>query len=345
MRIMVDIGHPAHVHFFKNFIWEMEKRGHSFLITARDKDVTIRLLQAYGFDFQVVGKIGRGKLNLIKEWIGRDWQIFKLARKFKPDVLTGISNPCASHVSRLIGAKSVIFNDTEHAKLGNRVTHPFAHVICTPSCFKKNLGRKQTRYNGYHELAYLHPNYFTPDPSIYSDLGLSPNQKFSVIRLVGWQAVHDIGQHGLSLKDKQRLVNTLGDFGKVFISSEQPLSPELEPYRLTLPSAKFHDVLYYASLCVSEGGSTASEAAVLGTPSIHVSTTAKYCGNFYELQDLYGLLYAFDVSAQAVDKAIELVNLPNVKNVWQAKRNVMLREKIDVTDFMVKYIEEIGAMK
>ena len=24
-KILVDIGHPAHVHFFKNFIWEMEK--------------------------------------------------------------------------------------------------------------------------------------------------------------------------------------------------------------------------------------------------------------------------------------------------------------------------------
>ncbi len=39
MRILVDIGHPAHVHFFKNFIWEMEKRGHEFIVTARDKDV------------------------------------------------------------------------------------------------------------------------------------------------------------------------------------------------------------------------------------------------------------------------------------------------------------------
>lgn len=27
MRILIDMGHPGHVHLFKNFIREMEKRG------------------------------------------------------------------------------------------------------------------------------------------------------------------------------------------------------------------------------------------------------------------------------------------------------------------------------
>jgi hypothetical protein len=28
MNILVDIGHPAHMHFFKNFLWDMQKKGH-----------------------------------------------------------------------------------------------------------------------------------------------------------------------------------------------------------------------------------------------------------------------------------------------------------------------------
>ena len=46
MKIVVDINHPGHVHFFKNFIWEMEKRGHKILITVKEKDVTLKLLDS-----------------------------------------------------------------------------------------------------------------------------------------------------------------------------------------------------------------------------------------------------------------------------------------------------------
>ena len=45
MRILIDIGHPAHVHLFKNFAHEMEKRGHELLFTCRDKEFEIALLE------------------------------------------------------------------------------------------------------------------------------------------------------------------------------------------------------------------------------------------------------------------------------------------------------------
>jgi hypothetical protein len=49
MKILVDINHPAHVHFFKNFIWEMEERGNLILITCSKKDVAIPLLNNISF--------------------------------------------------------------------------------------------------------------------------------------------------------------------------------------------------------------------------------------------------------------------------------------------------------
>lgn len=340
MRIMVDIGHPAHVHFYKNFIWEMEKRGHSFLITARDKDVTVRLLKAYGFDFQVIGKIGRGKLNLIKEWIGRDWQIFKLARKFKPDVLTGISNPCAAHVARVTRAKSVIFNDSELGGLGNWVTNPFAHVICTPSCFTKDLGKKQIRYKGYHELAYLHPNYFTPDLSVLKACGLKEGERFFVVRFVAWGASHDIGQHGYDLESKRKLVAELSKYGRVLITSESPLPEEFDEYRINVPPDKIHHLLYYATLLIGDTQTMTTEAAVIGTPAIRCNSFVgpNDMGNFIELKNNYGLIYSFNNAEKAINKAIELIQEPGLKEEWQAKRDRLLEDKIDVTEFMVNFI-------
>jgi len=54
-KFLFDIGHPADVHFFKNLIWEMQKRGHETVITARRKESTFQLLDYYNFDFIDIG--------------------------------------------------------------------------------------------------------------------------------------------------------------------------------------------------------------------------------------------------------------------------------------------------
>ena len=54
MKVLIDIGHPGHVHFFKNLIWILEKKGHEVLVTARGKEVTVDLLRAYGIKHTVL---------------------------------------------------------------------------------------------------------------------------------------------------------------------------------------------------------------------------------------------------------------------------------------------------
>ena len=43
-RVLVDITHPAHVHFFRNAIDLWKDQGWQVLITARDKDICLQLL-------------------------------------------------------------------------------------------------------------------------------------------------------------------------------------------------------------------------------------------------------------------------------------------------------------
>ena len=338
MRILIDMGHPGHVHFFKNFIWEMEKKGHTVLITARNKEITLDLLSKYHFDFIPVGRQKSGKFNLIKEWVLRDLQILKIAREFHPDFLMGIGNPSVAHVAKLLSKKSLVFTDTEHAKFANGVTFPFADVICTPSCFNYDAGPKQVRYNGYHELAYLHPDRFTPNPTVLTELGLAEGDPFIIVRFVSWDASHDAGQHGIH--DKVGLVKALEQYGRVLITSEGALPEELQPYQIRVSPEKLHDLLYYATLYVGDGGTTASEAAVLGTPAIFISTL--YCG--YQLdEEKYGLLYLFSDPVSGVKnglrKAVALLNDPNLKENAYLNRLKLLEDKIDVTEFMVWFVE------
>ena len=82
MRIVVDINHPADVHFFKNFIWEMEKRGHVILITASRKEVSYRLLDNYGFHYEKLGSYG---ISLAEKMINiplLDLKMYQAVKKF-----------------------------------------------------------------------------------------------------------------------------------------------------------------------------------------------------------------------------------------------------------------------
>lgn len=343
MRVLVDIGHPAHVHFFKNTIWSLEKRGHQVMVVSRDKDVVIELLNAYGIPHTVLSKVKPGKGNLLEEWFIREFKTYKITQQFKPDLIMGILSPAAAQIAWIQRKKSIIFNDTEHAVLAQKLTYPFCDIICTPSSYLKDEGRKQIRYSGYHELAYLHPSYFTPRPEILKDLGVEEGEPFTILRFVSWGAHHDVGQHGIN--NKLALVQEVEKFGKVFITSEGPLAKEFERYRIRVSPEKIHHLLYYATLYVGEGATMAVESAILGTPSIYVSTLAGTMGNFSELEKKYGLLFNYSDSESALTKTIELLKDQELKKTWGLKRAALLKDKIDVTEFMVKLIESLPEKK
>lgn len=44
MKILIDINHPAHVHFFKNPIEILKKEGHEVVVTSRNKEFALQLL-------------------------------------------------------------------------------------------------------------------------------------------------------------------------------------------------------------------------------------------------------------------------------------------------------------
>lgn len=76
MKILVDIGHPAHIHYFRYFIKIMREKGHDFCISARDKEVTFRLLQQFQIPFISRGKGGRGVLGKMLYLFVGDWKVY-----------------------------------------------------------------------------------------------------------------------------------------------------------------------------------------------------------------------------------------------------------------------------
>ncbi|NMB51885.1 MAG: DUF354 domain-containing protein [Bacteroidales bacterium] len=335
MKIIIDIYHPARVHLYKNFIWEMEKRGHEILVTASDKDVIKYLLDCYNFNHHVIGAYGKTLSEKLVNIPLLDYRMYKIAKKFNPDILIGSVR--AGHVSKILRKPTINFDDDGY---GFSLNYPFLDALVGFSGFKKE-GKKIIKINGYKELAYLGDGYYKPNPDIIRSIGISPNEEFVLLRFVEWSAYHDIGKRGFTIESRKKLIHELEKYARVFISSESRLPPELQKYKIPVPPESIHDLLHYAKLFVSDSQTMTTEAAILGTPAIRSNSfVGNYdMHNFTELEMRYNLIYNFKEADEAIQQAIELVQQEGLKEIWHDRRKKLLEEKIDVTKFMIWFIE------
>jgi predicted glycosyltransferase len=339
MKVLFDLGHPAHVHLFKNSIFLLQSEGHEVIITARKKDITLDLLDKLKLEYHLLGENKKGLIKKALNLFVVEYELFKVVRKYNPSLIISAGSPYAAHVGKMLGIKSFAFVDTEHANLTAFLTYPFTDRIYTPACYLKNHGKNHYMYDSYHELAYLHPNHFRPDISVFNELCLNSDEKCIVLRLVSWDASHDIDDVGFT--NISEFLGELKKYGRLFISSEKKLPDEFEPYRLQLSLEKIHSLLYYSDLYVGESATMASEAALLGTPSVFVSSSTRSYTD--ELHDKYDLVYTYsdrqNAQYEALSKCLAILNNDTCKEDWIVKRDKMLSEKIDLTGFIVSCIK------
>ena len=344
MKIVVDIQHPAHVHYFKNFIWDMERKGHDILITASEKDISRQLLDSYGFSYVIIGNYGKGILRKIINLPLLDFRMWKSVRKFNPDLFIGFSPIRASHVSFVLRKRIIAIDDTEHAVFEHILYRPFTNIILTPDSFQKNFGKKQIRFKGTTDLFYLHPNRFTPNPKVLEELGLTEMDTFFIVRFVSWDANHDIGQTGIA--DREGFVHEMAKYGRVFITSENELPESLKKYQITISPEKIHDLMYYATLFVGESGTMATEAACLGTYSVLMdpesiqkdgSCTFGVIKYFSDLK----ILYVYNNEIEVLKQARTLLRNPNLKYDGKKIRKKIVTENSDVTEDVISLVESL----
>ena len=343
MRVLIDIGHPAHVHFFYQPIRKLQAEGHVVIITSRDKECALELLDGLGLEHHPLSALGKGGLlSLGKELISRDLALLRVVKKTTPDVMAAIGGVFIAHVGKLTGTPSLAFYDTENATLQNAITYPFASAVIVPNCYHAWLPkRRHIRYHGYHELSYLDPRYFTPSREIAEANGVAPAGETFFLRLVSWQANHDVGETGWSEALLKKLIDKLSPLGKVLISSEAALPAKFEKYRYQGEIKQVHHVMAACRLFIGESATMASESAVLGVPAIYAAETGR--GYTTEQEQSFGLV-----------KNLHQVNYPQLELLvdellaqplehWQQARQQLLNECIDVATFVTECITTFPA--
>jgi predicted glycosyltransferase len=331
MRLVVDIGHPSQVHFFKNFITGMQKKGHRVLITVSDKDIAVILLNNLNFDYINLGSYGNSLFRKIINVPVMDIKMLNAVKDMNPDMFVGFGSVRAAHAAWLLRKPSIIFD-------GDNYTYPYYKFFATTICMfsgNETTGKKIINIPGYKELAYLHPRWFTPCPA---DQIKSP---VTVLRFVS-RAFHDIGKTAFDFEFKKKLIREIEKYSTVYVSAEGSLPDELEKYRLRIDPEDMHDFLSGSSLLITDSGSMTTEAALLGIPIVRCDSFIGHgkLGIFRELEKRYGLIYNFKNPDLALNKAIELSRNNNLRIEWKQKQQHLLEEKIDVTSFMLWFIEQ-----
>ncbi len=347
MNILIDINHPAHVHLLRNTYKILVEKGHAVFVAVKEIPSAMKLLDLYGIPYINIGKKDDALAKKGLDQLTFDLRLLKIVRQHHVELGIG-SSINIPHVSKLSRMKSIILDDDddEAEPLFAKFGHPFSDAILTPSAIRRK-SKKAVYVDSYHELAYLHPNRFAPDPSVLHEVGLEEGEVFFVLRFNAFKAHHDVGAEGLSIEDKRHLVELLRAKGKVLITTERNIDDEFKPYQLKVSPEKAHSLMYYATMFVGDSQTMTSEAAVLGTPAVKCNSFAGRLSVPNELEQKYGLCYSFlpEQHEAFFAKIDELLAIPDLKGEWQHRRKQMLAEKIDYTAFIVWFVENYPKSK
>ncbi len=338
MRILLEIAHPAHVHFFRGAYRRLTDAGHNVVVVTRNKEITDRLLRQYEIAFESLSTPARGLLGMMRELIVRWARILSIIRREKIDVcasISGISTGVPAFFARI---PNVVYTDTEDADLSNRIAFPFASEIWTPEYFLDDLGAKHHRYNGLHELAYIQGFDFDAARADRKALGLP--EDYCIVRLIAHDALHDRDITGLQPEHLRELVTRLRTMGRVYITSQGGVPGEFRDEEMGFPIEKMHAVLAGARLFVGESPTMAVEAGLLGVPSYLISNRVGRLGNMIGLaSESPGLLvncHSWKEFNRVCPKTPE--ELSELAQAWRARAERFRRATQPVTDLIVETV-------
>ncbi|MBT3221595.1 MAG: hypothetical protein HN348_21145 [Proteobacteria bacterium] len=335
IRLMKKIAflaaHPAHLWVLRP-VAEYIREFAEVVWVVRDKDCVVSLADEIGLEYYPLTKAATGFLGNGMELARATLSAIRLTHQLKIDVW--VSKYGAGNIAaRLCRRRAVAYNDDDAdvVPLVARASYtPSIIALATDVTRMGHYERKTVRFPGYFELCYLHPNRFTPDRSVYADLGIKEGAPYAILRLSSLEAHHDVGIRGIEDSFIRRIITMAGDEIRIFINSEKPIPREFQRYQCPIPVHRIHHALAFAEFLVGDGQTMASEAAVLGTPAFRLND---FVGRLSYLEDLekYGLAFGFLPGQEdaLLEKLQQVIDNKNRRAEFEKRRQTMLEDKID----------------
>jgi predicted glycosyltransferase len=276
-KIWIDLDNSPHVPFFAPILKEIEARGGSIMLTARDAYQVTDLVDLFKMQCYRVGRHwGKNKFMKVFGVLNRTARLIPLLLREKPDLAVSHGSRAQMLASYLLGIPSIVIMDYEHAYQGLLWINS-TWVIC-PSVIPDEALKKRKeqvlRYRGIKEDVYV-PS-FKSDPTTRSKLGLSEEDLVVTVRPPATEAHYHRPESDVLFDGVIEFLSDRPGVKMVVLPRNARQDAELrQTYAQLLSSGKMiipehvvdgMNLIWFSDLVVSGGGTMNREAAALGVP-------------------------------------------------------------------------------
>lgn len=311
--VWIDLGNSPHVLFFARVIEELERRGETYVATARDFAQTVPLCAQFGIEATVIGRHGGAglarKATTTAQRVRalRDWAV-----RVRPAVAVSHNSYAQVVAARSLGIPTMTAMDYEYQP-ASHLAFRFADVVAVPETFPLDRLRamgglhKAWRYEGLKEHIVLAG--FAPDPGYLAAAGVDPGGRaLAVVRPPARMALYHRFDNELFPRLLRRLQEDEAVYPLVLPRTpDQARELDEQGFGALLwrgDALDGRELIAAADAVVSAGGSMNREAAVLGTPaySVYGGKLAAVDRNLVMTGRLRMLLSETDVDALRIGK-------------------------------------------
>lgn len=278
-KIWIDLDNSPHVPLFVPIINELEKAGHSVILTARDTFQVLGLADYYGLKYAIVGRhYGANKFLKVIGTLWRSLQLAAVILKKNPDLSLSHGSRALILLSWCLRIPTILMFDYEHVTFLPLIkpTLGVAPESINDSRIASNFKRGLRLYSGIKEDIYV-PN-FRPDSSILQQLNLRDSDIIVTIRPPASEAhYHNPDSDKLFAKVVDALGQTPGMIRMVILPRNEKTQKEFiyrawaawcKDGKITIPDRVIDglNLIWHSDLVISGGGTMNREAAALGIP-------------------------------------------------------------------------------
>lgn len=277
VKIWIDLENTPHIPFFNPIIKELEKRGHTVVLTARDAYQTCEMADLYGFKYQKIGRHYGKKIFMKAFGLGiRVMQLIPFVRRERPALGVNHGARAQTIICNWFKIPSVLIMDYEHSSgssLGSSHWKIFPEVVAKSRTGHAKEGELLS-YSGIKEDVYVAE--LTPDPALLKQLQLENAKVIITVRPPAIEAhYHNPEAEILFTEFMNRAVNFEG--AKIVLlprnkrqdAAIRAQSPQwFANSKVIIPDTVVDgmNLLWHSDLVVSGGGTMNREAAALGVP-------------------------------------------------------------------------------
>ncbi|MEF3073903.1 DUF354 domain-containing protein [Methylobacter sp. Wu1] len=277
MKIWIDLDNTPHVPFFRPIIRELEKKGYTVVLTARDAFQVCELATLYGLAYKKIGRhYGKNPLFKVLGVCWRSLQLLSFVICEKP--VLGLSHGSRSQIllCNLLRIPTVMIMDYEHAQTP-LLLQPRWEII--PEALSNELLQCKTKeriltYEGIKEDVYA-PE-FIPDPSLVVQLNLNSDSVIVTVRPPANEAhYHNPESETLFVEFMERVSSTPG-IKSILLPRNKLQETQIRQNwpqwfknsNVFIPTKAVNglNLLWHSDLVVSGGGTMNREAAALNIP-------------------------------------------------------------------------------